>query len=108
AQADQGRIAGTVTDANGAAVPGATVKVTNEATGEVRSTTSGTDGAYLVTALKPAKYSVSASAANFETVTKKNFELLVGQRLDIDIPLGAQGVSAQVDIVSGEETLTNV
>jgi len=36
AQSDQGRIAGTVTDANGAVVPGATVTVTNEKTGEIR------------------------------------------------------------------------
>lgn len=108
AQADQGRIAGTVTDANGAVVPGATIKITNEATGEVRTTTAGDDGTFLVTALKPAKYSLTVSAANFEAITKRNLDLLVGQRLEVSIPLGAQAVSAEVDIVSGEETLTNV
>ncbi|MFL6469097.1 MAG: carboxypeptidase regulatory-like domain-containing protein, partial [Pyrinomonadaceae bacterium] len=108
AQADQGRLAGTVTDANGAIVPGAAVKVINEATGEVRTTMAGSDGTFLVTALKPAKYSITASAANFEAVTRRDLDLLVGQRLEVNIPLGAQGVSAQVDIVSGEESLTNV
>ena len=102
AQADQGRIAGTITDANGAVVPGATIKITNEATGEVRTTTAGDDGTFLVTALKPAKYSVTVSAANFEAITKRNLDLLVGQRLEVSIPLGAQAVSAEVDIVSGE------
>ena len=52
AQADQGRIAGTVTDAQGAVVPGASVTVTNELTGEARTVTAKDDGTFLVVALK--------------------------------------------------------
>jgi hypothetical protein len=39
AQTDQGRIVGTVVDANGGLVPGASVVVKNERTGEERTTT---------------------------------------------------------------------
>src|SRR5215213_6764808 len=108
AQADQARIGGTVTDAAGKVIPGATLTIASELTGEVRTVIAGSDGTFLIAALKPGKYSVSASAATFETLTRKNIELLVGQRLDVDLPLQAQGVSASVDIVSGDEALTNV
>jgi len=53
AQSDQGRITGTVTDANGGIVPGATVLVKSERTGEERTATTNEAGYYIVTALKP-------------------------------------------------------
>ncbi len=108
AQGDQGRITGTVTDVNGAVVPGASVTVTNESTGEVRTATAGDDGTFLVVALKPSKYTVSAVANNFESATTKNLNLLVGQQLDIDLKLPAKGLTAQVNVVAGEESLVNV
>ncbi len=107
AQTDQGRISGRVTDANGAVVPGATVTVTNEQTGEVRMVTAKDDGSFFVVALKPSKYTISLAATNFETSTMKNIDVLVGQQVDLDLKLLAQGVTAQVDIVSGEDTVVN-
>lgn len=107
AQSEQGRIAGSVMDTAGGVVPGATVTITNEATGEARTTTTKADGSFLVVALKPTKYSVSAKAANFETATKKNIELQVGQQIDVELKLQAQGVTAQVDVVSGEDAVVN-
>jgi len=53
AQADQGRIVGTVTDANGAIVPGATVVIKNDRTGDERTATTSESGYYVVSALKP-------------------------------------------------------
>ena len=105
AQSD-GRIAGSVTDANGGIVPGASVTVTNELTGEARSVTAKSDGTFLVVALKPSKYTVSANGGNFET-TKKSVDVLVGQQVDLDLVLQAKGVSVQVDVVSGEDNIVN-
>lgn len=107
AQIDQGRIAGTVTDANGGVVSGASVTVTNEKTGEVRTVSAKADGTFLVVALIPTRYTVAASAANFETTTRKSLDLLAGQALNLDLVLQAQGVAVQVDVISGEETLVN-
>ena len=107
AQADQGRIAGTVTDANGGIVPGATVTVTNDLTGEVRSVTAKDDGTFIVVALKPSKYTIGASGGNFETTTIKSVEVLVGQQMNLDVILQAKGVSVQVDVVSGEDSIAN-
>jgi hypothetical protein len=106
-QTDQGRITGTVVDATGGVVPGATVTVTNELTGEARTATTKDDGSFLVVALKPTKYTIAASAPNFEAITKKGIDLPVGQQIDVELKLQAQGVTAQVDIVSGDDVVVN-
>src|ERR1700690_2845168 len=54
--ASTGGLAGTVLDASGASVPGAEVKVTNEASGEIRTVTSGNNGGYSVPLLVPGSY----------------------------------------------------
>ncbi len=106
-QADSGRIAGRVSDANGAVVPGATVTVTNEQTGETRTTTAKADGSFIVVALKATRYTIAITAEGFEPTTTKGVELLVGQPLDLDLKLQAKGVNVQVDIVSGEDVVIN-
>lgn len=107
AQGDQARIAGTVTDTNGAAVPGATVTVTSEKTGEVRTVTAKDDGTFQVIALKPSTYTIASSADNFEPATQKGIELLVGQEANISLTMQAKGVTAIVDVVSGEDAVIN-
>ncbi len=106
AQSDS-RIAGTITDADGGVVPGAIVTVTNETTGELRTITAKADGSFLVVALKATKYTVTATAANFETTTKGSVDLLVGQQLNLDLVLQAKGVTVQIDVVSGEDNIVN-
>src|SRR5258705_9418502 len=61
AQTEQGRITGTVVDANGGLVPGASIAIKNEKTGEERTTTTNDSGYYAVMGLKPSTYSVTAS-----------------------------------------------
>ena len=76
-QVDQGRIAGTIVDPAGGVIPGATVTVTNDITGETRTTITKENGAFIIVALKPSKYSISASANGFETSTKNDVDLPV-------------------------------
>lgn len=106
AQSD-GRIAGTVTDANGGVIPGAVVTVTNEATGEARTFTAKEDGRFLALALQPSKYTVTAASSNFETTTMRSVGLLVGQQLDLDVVLQPVGVAVRIDVISGEDTIVN-
>jgi hypothetical protein len=104
---DVGQIEGTVTDTNGAVVPGATITAINQATGEPRTAVINDDGSFVITNLKAGKYTVSASAANFATAKKPDIDLLAGQHLNLELKLPAQGVAAQVDVVSGEDALVN-
>jgi Carboxypeptidase regulatory-like domain len=103
AQSDQGRIVGTVTDANGGLVPGATVVVKNDKTGEERTATTNESGYYAVLALKPSLYTVTASAQNL-TVRLSNVQLLVGQEMNLPLTLQATGVEAKVDVVATADT----
>jgi hypothetical protein len=103
AQTDQGRIAGVVTDANGAIVPGATISIKNERTGEERTATTNDSGYYIVSALRPSFYTVTASAQNL-TVRLTNVQLLVGQELNLGLTLQATGVDEKVDIVAAADT----
>ena len=102
AQSDQGRIIGTVTDATGAIVPGANVVVKNERTGEERTATTNEDGYYVISALKPSLYSVTATAQNLRAQLT-NVQLLVGQELNLSFALQATGVEAKVDISTAND-----
>src|ERR1041384_8128377 len=103
AQQDQGRIAGTVTDATGGLVPGASILVKNERTGEERTATSSDSGSYIVSGLRPSLYTVTASAQNLN-VRASSVQLLAGQELNLDLTLQATGVEAKVDIVAAADT----
>jgi hypothetical protein len=102
-QTDQGRIVGTVTDANGGIVPGATVAAKNDRTGEERTATTNESGYYILAALKPSVYTVTATAQNL-TVRVTSVQLLVGQELNLGLTLQATGVEAKVDIAAGADT----
>src|ERR1700748_829503 len=70
AQKITGTITGTVTDNSGAAVPNATVTVTNTATGKVYTVITDGQGSYTVPELAESSYTVDIKAANFkESVT---------------------------------------
>jgi outer membrane receptor protein involved in Fe transport len=69
-QTSKGFIVGTVTDPNGAAVPGVTIKATNTATGVSRETLSQADGSYRFDAVDPATYKLDVTASGFKTATK--------------------------------------
>ena len=70
---------GTVVDPQGAVVAGATVTVSNPSTGIVRTTKSGSDGAYRVQALPPGLYNIVVEAQGFSKEAAKGVELTVGQ-----------------------------
>src|SRR2546430_13376795 len=61
--AGTGALAGTVSDSTGAAVPDVQIKVTNDATGDVRTAVLHGDGRYVGPFLPPGSYPVEASRA---------------------------------------------
>lgn len=99
AQASEGRIAGTVTDQNGAIVPGAIVTAKNDRTGEERTATSTNDGTYIITNLKPSTYTVTVTGTNL-SATATNVQVLVGQEFKLDLTLQPKGVAATVDVTT--------
>lgn len=89
-QGTTGQISGTVMDQAGAAIPGATVKVTNAGTNIVRETTANDEGYFSMQSLPAGRYSVEASAANFRT-TKADADVNITQTTVVDVTLAVGG-----------------
>src|SRR6266850_4299583 len=100
-QASTGQIAGTVSDNQGAAISGATVKATNTQTGLAQTVKSGDDGLYQLVLLPSGVYKVTAEASGFASTTVTNVEVLVGRTIDVKIALGVSGVQEVVNVTSG-------
>src|SRR5262245_49259052 len=103
AQGDQARIVGTVRDQSGGVLPGATVTVKNERTGEVRTVTPDDKGYYQVTALKASSYTIEASLPAFIPTQVTAVQLLVGQQSTTDIVLKPAGGSETITVVSSSD-----
>jgi hypothetical protein len=86
-----GQISGSVTDSNGAAVPGATVTVTKAATGETRSVTTSTDGNYVVANLSIGTYMLTVKQSGFKETSVSNVVVNVSNitRQDVTLQTGA-------------------
>jgi hypothetical protein len=96
AQGPVGTINGTILDPTGAAVPGAAVVATNNATGLKSNTTSTSAGAYTLPYLPAGTYNLRVSASGFRTSTAENVILRVAQDLTLNISLQVGQVSEQV------------
>ena len=88
-----GTFSGQVTDPGGAGVPNATVKVTGENTGVTVSRTTGPEGYYTISLLKPGVYSIEVSASGFSTDIAKGLTLNVQQVVTQDFKLLAAAVN---------------
>ena len=104
AQLTTATISGTVTDASGGVIPGASVSVRQVETGSVRSTVSDDEGRYRVPLLQPGSYQVSAEVVRFQTAVRSGITLEVGGRTVIDLSLSLGEVSERV-VVQGEAPL---
>src|SRR5262245_29319197 len=71
AQDATGLVSGLIRDSLGGAIPGATVRAVNEATGTAVEAVSDGQGSYRIAGLAPGEYRVEAALDGFETVTLK-------------------------------------
>ena len=81
-----GAVNGVIRDSSGAAIPGATVRVVNEATASPLEAVSDEQGAYRVGALAAGRYRVEAALDGFETAVRR-VALEAGQTVDVDVTL---------------------
>lgn len=97
AQGD-GRFTGTVVDPSGAAVPGATVVVRNERTGEERFVVVNEAGRYSVTGLRPSTYTVRATLPGFAPIEHTHVTLAVGQDFALNLTLSTANVTEAITV----------
>lgn len=106
AQEVTGTIVGTVKDANGGALSGATVTITDSAKGVViRTVTTNADGDFSVPNLSPSEYSVTVEAPNFKKSVKTGLKVDVGARRTVDIDLVAGNISETVTVEAERVTV---
>ena len=100
AQTVTGTVQGVITDSKGAVIPGADVTVRNVETTQSRNVKTNADGYYVATFLPLGRYTVTATANGFTTVTRENIEITLNQTLDLNISLNPSGVTEAVVVTA--------
>jgi hypothetical protein len=104
-QVNTSSIAGTLTDETGAVVPNATVTVTQDGTGLVRTVNNSASGEYVVPQLSPGRYSVKVEAKGFQSSIANNISLDIAQRARLDFSLHVGAVSQQIEVTGRAEVM---
>jgi hypothetical protein len=94
-----GSIVGLVTDATGAVVPSASVKVIQQETNVARSTATDTTGTYLAPALNIGTYTIEVSATGFKSFRRTDVVLNVRDQIRVDIRLEVGQLAETVEVV---------
>ena len=105
AQVATGDILGTVEDASGAVVAGASVRIENAGTHEVRTAITKGTGEYTFSALQPGTYIVTVTSSSFRTYKASNVVVLASDRVRIDAKMQAGTVDEQVDVTATPSAL---
>jgi hypothetical protein len=95
-----GSIAGSVLDESGAAVPDATVTLTNIGTAEKRTMNSDPTGSYQFLNLVPGRYRVESEKSGFKHFDRQPIVVEVNTTLRIDIPMVLGTVSQTIEVTS--------
>ena len=100
AQTVTGTMQGTVTDTNGAFVPGVTVVLRNTETGQERTLTTNDEGFYVASYLPLGRYDVTAQKQGFGVIKRENIEVPLNQTVVTDFRIDPT--------VSGEVVISDV
>ena len=106
-QAGTGQIVGTVYDAQGALVAGATVKLENKALAITREAKAGDEGDYRFILLPPGKYTVIVTATGFKTY-KAEVEVTVGAAVTVNATLAVGEITQVVEVSATAAVETTV
>jgi hypothetical protein len=100
-----GALAGTITDATGGAISGASIQLTSKTTGEIRTVNTGSGGSYSLAALLPGSYSVSVSKDGFKTLTIAQVEIIIAETAGLNLRMEVGGKNETVTVEATAEQL---
>lgn len=106
AQTNKGAISGTVVDPNGAAVPGATVTITNVGTGQKATVTTSESGSFTVQSLDPVLYNILVEAKGFKKAVLDKVKVDTASTAQANVALETGSISEQV-VVTAEAAMIN-
>lgn len=96
-----GSISGSIIDANGATVPGATVIATDEVSAQSQKATSDEEGKYLIANLAPGNYTVRVEASGFKVSVIQKVSVTANNITKADITLSLGAVAETVEVSAG-------
>jgi hypothetical protein len=102
-----GSISGTISDATGGALAGASVTVKNLETGATRIITADESGRYVAASLEVGLYEVKAEEAGFSAEVRTGITLAVGQQAEVDLTLRVGQVQGAV-VVNEDSPVVSV
>ncbi len=100
AQQGTSEMRGRVADAQGGALPGVSVVLTNQANGTFRESISGADGSFIASGMVPGTYTVSAQLAGFKKFERKDLLLEVGRTTSLDVAMEVGGIEETVSVTA--------
>ena len=98
AQSDTGEIVGTVRDTTGGVLPGVSLTITHQTTGQERHVITDSSGGYVAPALPVGQYVIKAELPNFKTQVRQGVVLQVGRRIVVDLEMEVGEVNQAVAI----------
>lgn len=104
AQFEAGSVVGVVKDQSGSLVPNAAVEIKNAATNVARQSTTSADGVFDFVAVPPGQYSITVKQQGFKELNQ-SFELVVGQRLELNLSLEIGSATQSVTVTGNVETI---
>lgn len=107
AQIEQGRLLGTVSDAQGAVLPGVTVTASSPALIGGQTTVTEADGRFRFVALPGGTYDLTFELAGFQTLKREGIVLRLGQTLTVDGQLQVATLQESVT-VTGESPVVDL
>src|ERR1035437_1011523 len=108
AQASTGTLTGQVSDAQGAVIPGATIKLVDPTTNSVREITTNDVGRYTIPNIPPGDYVITVTKEGFTAARFSGQHVEVGETLTLNVPLavGAATTTVEVQAAAGAELQT--
>ena len=97
-QVSTGSLGGTVLDSNGASIPGAKLTAINTTTNLKIETISNDTGAYAFPSLRADVYTIGVEKTGFKKLNRSNIQILIGQRLDLNLSLEVGDVQQSVEV----------
>lgn len=99
-QLGAGAVSGTIEDANGGAIPAASVTITNQSTSLTRTVETSDSGQFNFPVLQPDTYIVTVEKQGFSSIEQRDVQVTVGRTVTLKLELQPGEVSAIVTIES--------
>jgi hypothetical protein len=103
AQSIYGTLTGIISDATGAVLANATLKLKDENSGSQRDTATNSEGYFTFVSLPPGSYQLSVEAPGFETYRQTKISVLGGDKINVNVTMKVGSAATAVEVVGSAD-----